>query len=108
MGSASRRLLPSEFIRCGSVDTTKASNLGGLGADRARLLDLQAVVWQQQQQELDRLSAPPLDFETPDGDGVIRVQEAVCGTIDAACEIEVLPKNFLLGTPKESLTAAEF
>jgi hypothetical protein len=111
--STSRLSLPSELIRCGSVDTTKASNLGGLGADRARLLDLQAVVWQQQQQELDRLSAPPLDFEAPDGDGVIRVKETVCATIDAACEIEVLPKNFLLGTSKErigilSQTTAEF
>ncbi|CAB9503561.1 expressed unknown protein [Seminavis robusta] len=97
--SVGRLYHPADLMRCSSVDTTKASNLGGLGSDRARLLDLQAFVWQQQQQELARLNAPPIDFETPDGDGVIRVQETACEHIDAACEIEVLPKQeFLCGT----------
>ena len=96
-------------MRCSSVDTTKASNLGGLGSDRARLLDLQALVWQQQQQEIARLNAPPLDFETPDGDGVIRVQEAACATIDEAYhEIEVLPNHdFLRGTSSDDTAEAE-
>ena len=90
----------TELLRCGSVDTAKASNLTyDPAADRAKFLELQALLNQQQEEQRKRLNAPPIEFDAPDGDNVIRVRDAVC-------EIEVLPKN----DPSlcQSHTAAEF
>lgn len=76
----------TELSRCGSIDTAKASNLTyDPAADQAKRLELQALLKQQQEEREKRLNAPPIEFDAPDGDNVIRVRDAVC-------EIEVLPK----------------
>ena len=76
----------TELLRCGSIDTAKASNLtNDPASDQAKRLELQALLKQQQEEQQKRLNAPPIEFDAPDGDNVIRVRDAVC-------EIEVLPK----------------
>jgi hypothetical protein len=88
-----------DLSRTSSVDTAKASNLSyDPVGDRARLLDLQAFMKQQQEEWFKRQNAPPIDFEA--GDNVIRVRDAIC-------EIEVLPKRDLgpCSTGKDGITS---
>jgi len=91
----------NELTRCSSVDTAKVSNLScDPASDRARLLDLQALLTQQRQEEQRKANAPLIDFDTPDGDNVIRVREL-------GEEIEVLSKRHL-GASFLPPSAAEF
>jgi len=87
----------TELLRCASEATAKASNLSDdPAADRAKLLDLQAKLSQQEEEQRKRFSAPPIEFDAPGGDNLIRVRDAVC-------EIEVVPKR-----DKDLNTIAEF